>query len=445
MKWQWKGGNRVRLLENGEAFFPAVFGAIEAARHEVILETFILFQDKVGLALHACLLAAARRGVQVDVTVDGYGSPELTTEFVSALTDAGVRFHVFDPRPRLFGRLRTNLFRRMHRKIVVIDAALAFVGGINYSADHLADYGPEAKQDYAVELQGPIVDDIHRFVHRAIATAIAARRRWWHRPASPAAQPRALAREAGSAEAIFVVRDNHEHRDDIERHYRIALRAARREVIVANAYFFPGYRLLKEMRRAAQRGVRVRLVLQGQPDMPIVKIAARMLYDHLLHGGVQIYEYCERPLHGKVALADDEWATVGSSNLDPLSLSLNLEANVIVRDRAFNAELRSRLERLIREHCRRIEAEHAGRSWWQLAASYLAFHVLRRFPAWAGWLPAHQARLVPAGELAADAAGAPVTVQALARRSGDHSPPQPWAWRAGADRVDEQEADCPVS
>ena len=437
MSPRWKTGNRFRLLENGEQFFPAVFEAIESAQHEVILETFILFQDKVGLALHQCLLDTAKRGVEVDVTVDGYGSPDLTAEFIESLTSAGVRFHVFDARPLLFGRLRTNLFRRMHRKIVVVDGVKAFVGGINYSADHLADYGPEAKQDYAVEIEGPIVEDIHRFARDAIAPAVGQSRRAWHW------RGRSLQRHEGESDgeaaALFVTRDNQEHRDDIERHYRIALRAARREVIIANAYFFPGYRLLKEMRHAARRGVKVCLILQGQPDMPIVKIAARMLYDHLLRAGVHIYEYCERPLHGKVAVADDEWATVGSSNLDPLSLALNLEANVIIRDRGFNATLRSHLQCLMANNCKEIDPQREMvRSWWRLVASYLAFHVLRRFPAWAGWLPAHQPKLAPASAFATSNDVLPVTVQAAAATGRDSAPPKPWHWRrGGADVVTE--------
>ena len=155
MKSRWVSGNRVSLLINGDAFFPRVFECIAAAQQEVLLETFILFEDKVGLALHAALLTAARRGVQIDLTIDGYGSPDLSPAFISALVQAGIRVHVFDPSPRLWG-YRTNLFRRMHRKIVVIDGKLAFVGGINYSADHLEDFGPAAKQDYAIEIEGNI-------------------------------------------------------------------------------------------------------------------------------------------------------------------------------------------------------------------------------------------------------------------------------------------------
>lgn len=401
---RWVSGNSFDLLENGEAFFPRVFECIAAARHEVVLETFILFEDKVGLALHAALLTAAARGVQIDVTIDGFGSPDLSAGFISALTRAGVRMHVFDPAPRLWG-WRTNVFRRMHRKIVVIDGERAFVGGINYSADHLADFGPEAKQDYAVEVVGPIVAEIHAFVHDALAdgqrgaaTSMAGqlRQRLADRAHRLAQKWRPLPAPAGPAAAIFVTRDNRQHTTDIERHYRIAIRAARHRVVIANAYFFPGFRLLKEMRKAARRGVDVRLILQGEPDMAIVKTAASMLYHHLLSAGVHIFEYCERPLHGKVAVSDDEWSTVGSSNLDPLSLSLNLEANVIIKDRAFNQHLSARLEHLIQHNCRQIRPDDLVEStWWRVVRSFFVFHLLSRFPAWAGWLPAHTPRLMP--------------------------------------------------
>ncbi|MBG6073974.1 MULTISPECIES: cardiolipin synthase ClsB [unclassified Polaromonas] len=420
---RWVGGNRFQLLENGEEFFPRVFESIAGARHEVVLETFILFEDKVGLALHAALLAAASRGVQIDLTIDGFGSPDLSPDFISALTQAGIRVHVFDPAPRLWG-WRTNVFRRMHRKIVVVDGQRAFVGGINYSADHLADFGPEAKQDYSVEIEGPIVSVIHTFVHKALAAgkrntgrglAGQLRERIADRAHLLTNRWRADSTPAGEAEAIFVTRDNRKHTTDIEQHYRIAIRAARHRVVIANAYFFPGYRLLREMRRAARRGVQVRLILQGEPDMAIVKTAANLLYDQLLSAGVQIFEYCERPLHGKVAVSDDTWSTVGSSNLDPLSLSLNLEANVIIKDRAFNQHLTARLDHLVQQSCKQIHAADLVEwSWWRTLRSFFVFHLLSRYPAWAGWLPAHKPRLMLAkvADTAVESAGADRVSQA---------------------------------
>ena len=281
---RWTDGNHFELLENGEDFFPRVNAAIAQAREEVLLETFILFEDKVGLALHAELLKAAQRGVRIHVLVDGFGSPDLSDHFVGSLVQAGVHFRVFDPGKRVLGK-RINVLRRMHRKIVVVDGALGLIGGINYSADHLADFGADAKQDYAVAVRGPIVAQIHHFTRNAVVSPEPSLRHSAPTTGTP----------AGTAQAVFVTRDNHRHTNDIERHYRAALRTARTRVVIANAYFFPGYRFIREMRRAAQRGVDVRLVLQGQPDMPIVRTAASMLYDHLLRAGVRITNTATAP------------------------------------------------------------------------------------------------------------------------------------------------------
>lgn len=398
MEKRWIPGNAFTLLENGEEFFPRVFACIANATREVIVETFILFEDKVGLQLKAALIAAARRGAQVDITIDGWGSPDLSERFLGDLREAGVRVHSFDPGPRPFG-YRPNLLRRMHRKIVVVDGQVAFVGGINYSADHLGDFGPEAKQDYSVEIRGPLVAEIHRFTHAALAEGQRhqrGQRQWWRGRRKSRATPDALP-HYGEAEAMFVVRDNQRHLDDIERHYRLAIRAARKRIVIANAYFFPGYRFIKELKRAAQRGVDVRLILQGEPDMPIVKTAASMLYHYLARAGIKIYEYCDRPLHGKVALVDDEWATVGSSNLDPLSLALNLEANVIIRDREFTQSLAANLDGLMCHSCNQVKAEQLGElKGMALVRSFLAYHFTRRYPRWASWLPRHVPRLLPA-------------------------------------------------
>lgn len=388
MNLNWREGNQITLLENGEEFFPRVFGAIRRAQQSLLLETFILFEDEVGNALHKELLAAAQRGVKIEMMVDGYGSPDLSDEFVHSLTSLGVRFLYYDPRPPVLG-MRTNLFRRLHRKIVVVDGVIAFVGGINYSAEHNVSFGPQAKQDYAVEVKGPIVDDIAHYVQQEIGSEQKHYRWWGHRSHRPAhnATP-------GDAQALLVYRDNQEHRDDIEQHYIEMLKSAGQDVIIANAYFFPGYRLLREMRQAARRGVRVRLIVQGKPDMPIVKVGAELLYNYLVEGGVEVYEYCRRPLHAKIAVQDSHWATVGSSNLDPLSLSLNLEANLIIHDREFNQQVRDNLEGLLSADCQRVqESQLPSRSWWQLTKNVVVFHFLRHFPAIAGWLPAHTPKL----------------------------------------------------
>ena len=382
MNYPWRDGNRVNLLINGEDYYPRVFKAVRAARREILIETFIIFEDKVGRAFKNVLVAAARRGVHIEMTVDGYGTAELSPRYIGELTEAGINIHVFDPARRVFG-LRSNLFRRMHRKILLIDGECAFIGGINYSADHLGDYGPMAKQDYALEVQGPVVADIHRDVLRMLKPVIKA--------PSDVCPGRC---RVGDARLLLSIRDNADHSTDIEEQYLLAIRAAVHRLVIANAYFFPGYRLLRELRNASRRGVEVTLILQGQPDMPWVRSASRLLYNYLLRDGVRIFEYCQRPFHGKVALMDHEWSTVGSSNLDPLSLALNLEANLFIRDRALNRQLHDHLLGLATEHCTRITLARVTRGyWWRAPLIFIGFHLTRRFPAIAGLLPAHTPRL----------------------------------------------------
>lgn len=385
MRNNWRSGNSVDLLINGEAFFPRVYERIAQAKKEIIIETFILAEDKVGKQLQQSLIAAAKRGVQVDLTVDDYGTWDLSTEFVKAMVDAGVRLHIFDPQPKIWGT-RLNLFRRLHRKLVVIDQQVAFIGGINYSADHLMDFGEKAKQDYAVELQGPIVADIHQTCMLLLLRGSTRKERRAYIKNARAEVPPA----EGKIDALLAVRDNQWHKKDIEKQYLLAARTAKHRLVIANAYFFPHFFLLRAFRRAAQRGVDVTLILQGCPDMPWVSNLSRLLYSYLLRGNVKIYEYCQRSLHGKIAIMDDEWVTVGSSNLDPLSCSLNLEANVMLRDKALNNRLHEHLQKLIEDHCDLVDMETAKRGyWWRIPLIFVSFHFLRHFPSIAGWLPAH--------------------------------------------------------
>lgn len=396
--WRWREGNQLRLLENGEQYFPAVFAAIAAAADEVLIETFILFEDSIGAELECVMAIAVRRGARVSLTVDGYGSEALSTAFVERMQGLGIALRMFEPFPRLFGN-RINFFRRLHHKIVVVDHRIAFVGGINFSEDHLLASGPEAKQDYAVEVRGPVVDDIREVV---LSLEQARTRHSWLLRWRAQKQPLA-AEGLRPAVALVATRDNHRHFDDIEQLYRIALRAARVRVVIANAYFFPGYRFLQELMRAARRGVQVQLILQGNPDLQLVSAITHTLYARLAKAGVEIHEYCERPMHAKVAVIDGVWATVGSSNLDPLSLALNLEANLFVADTAFAEVLTTRLDHLIKHSCKKLDPmqlKNAG--WWWALFGVLAYHVSRHFPRLARRLPTsmpHQQILSEASRL----------------------------------------------
>ena len=381
----WRDGNSVELLINGEDFFARVFDAIRAAREEVLIETFIIFEDRVGEGLQQAVIEAASRGVRVIITVDDYGTSDLSTAFVSKMIEAGVQIQLFDPRPKLMG-MRTNLFRRLHRKVVVIDGETSFMGGINYSVDHMADTGITAKQDYAVLVRGPIVADIYRSTLSMLGPAV----RKTFTPLKP------VTRQAGSARMLLAERDNRHHTTDIEEQYLLAMRNATQRITIANAYFFPSYRFLRELRNAARRGVKVTLILQGKPDMPFVRVCSRLTYTWLLREGVVIHEYKQRALHGKVALIDHEWSTVGSSNLDPLSLALNLEANLFIRDHALNQRLHEHLRDLAVAHSKQVNLKGLAKGqWWRAPMIFLSFHFLRHFPAIAGLFPVHGPRLKP--------------------------------------------------
>jgi cardiolipin synthase len=233
-------------------------------------------------------------------------------------------------------------------------------------------------QDYAVCVRGPVVQDIFRHVQPDRPTPQGSRRARWRRHLRRVRRRSEVSAEEG--QAAFVIRDNETHRTDIEHMYRAGIRGARQRIVIANAYFFPGFRLLRDLVRAARRGVNVTLILQGRPDVPFSAVAASILYDYLMAAGVTIFLYCERPMHAKVAVIDDRWATIGSSNLDPISLSLNLEANLFVLDKTFAATLRSSLARLIETECTEAVARFPRIGLLRRCLLPVVYHLARPIP-----------------------------------------------------------------
>jgi cardiolipin synthase len=253
------------------------------------------------------------------------------------LSAANIEVLIFGPKTSPL-TLRRNRLRRLHRKLVVVDARVAFVGGINVIDDMHTPHHTPPRYDYAMRIEGPL-----------LASVLEQAERLWHRVAwaslrrSAQRHPPVNAGVHGSQRAALVVRDNVSHRSDIEDAYLAAIAEARGEIIIANAYFFPGARFRHALRDAAGRGVRVVLLLQGRVEYALLYYATLALYGSLLDAGVEIYEYHKSFLHAKVAVIDQRWATVGSSNIDPFSLMLAREANVVVDDAPFAQELRASL------------------------------------------------------------------------------------------------------
>jgi cardiolipin synthase A/B len=385
--------HRLRLLQGSGELFPALVETIDAALHEVRLETYIFDFTGHSAEVAYALERAARRGVGVKVVVDGFGSAPLPPYWRERFLDAGVSWRVYAPLGWL-GLFSLGSWRRLHRKLCMVDGQVAFCGGINILDDfHFPDHGPldSPRFDFAVQVTGPLVAEVEATMTRlwrrmeAVrdmrqarlgealdslrASSNAAR---WHAPMAPSPHTQPLAR------AALVLRDNLRNRTRIERAYRRAIGRAREEIIIANAYFVPGHKMRQALISAARRGVKVRLLLQGRYENFMQYYAARPIYSALLGAGVEIHEYSPSFLHAKVAVIDSRWATVGSSNLDPLSLLLAREANVVADNLAFAGQLRDRLMKAIATAGRQMDvAEFQNRPLRQRLMEGIALVAMR--------------------------------------------------------------------
>lgn len=361
-------GNRIILLKNGAEYFAALEAAIDRAHEQVHLETYIYRDDDTGRRMAAALMRAARRGVKVHLLIDGFGSQPLPAQIIQELRHAGVRVLVYRPEVSAW-RLRRYRLRRLHRKLALVDYSTGFVGGININDATSPNLSPQ--YDYAVTVEGPLVAEIFAAMRRlwnlvSWSQLRDARSRDHQRPLSVAV--------TGKVHARFLLRDNLRHRRAIERAYLRAIGKARREILIANAYFLPGTRFRHALISAAGRGVRVVVLVQGQTDHPLANYAKQALYGRLLRAGVEIHEYHKSMLHAKAAVIDGIWATVGSSNIDPFSLVLAREANVAVYDRSFAAELRASMQQEIDSGAMRVMLE-----------SLRAAPLHRRFLVWVSY------------------------------------------------------------
>ena len=377
--------NQITLLQSGEAYFPALEAAIDRAMHEIYLETYIFEDDGTGRRIAEALRRAAVRGVKTHLLIDGFGSIGLPKSMVDGLEAAGVMVLKFRPKTSPWTLQRRRL-RRLHRKMVVVDRKIAFVGGININ-DGMDSLGqPSMRFDYAVSVQGPLVKAIHdsarRVWSRVAWTRLRPGRVWDNARYTPSTEP------AGLMQAAFLVRNNIRNRRDIEGAYLQAIEQAQREIILADAYFLPGLNFRHALVAAAGRGVRVVLLLQGKMDHPLLHYASHALYRSFLDAGIEIYEYYKSLLHAKVAVIDGHWATVGSSNLDPFSLLLSLEANVVADDEGFAEELKFSLEQAMATGAQRIgEKNWRTQSIGQRLASWLSYGVVRFMIGVAGYAP----------------------------------------------------------
>ena len=302
--------------------------AIRAASREILLEMYWFGSDVTGRRFAEALIERARRGVRVCVTYDAVGSWETDAAQFDRMREAGCDVHVYNPPKRWRFRFKVGN-RRDHRKLLVIDGHVGMTGGVNL-ADPWApvEQGGQGFRDNLICIEGPAVADM-----RTIFGAT------WPHPLPPTAPPE----RAGDLTVQVIANDLRKNRRRIERAYRRAIRNAKRRVLIENSYFVPSWSVRTALRRAAERGVQVSVVLPSVSDVPLVKLVSRRSYAHLLRAGVRLYEWGQSVLHSKIAVVDD-WCTVGTHNLDYRSLLYNLEINVTVEDAALASELRDRIE-----------------------------------------------------------------------------------------------------
>lgn len=396
---RWKADNDVSLLENGVQLFPALCAAFDAATTSIHVEMYIFRLDIAGNQILHHLTLAAKRGLKVRVLIDGYGSAAEDEEIVRLLSNAGAHCRIYRPEPKRFALKSFDFMRlrRLHRKIVVVDGLIGFVGGINieddYSTANPDVRATDPRYDYAVRVTGPIVSDLiealdllwlrtrswrplHlkqlrtrlRYFKRHRASSRVASQASQGSKASSTVSP-ILSAEASSVvstttppsmHAAVIMRDNLRYRRMIESAYLFHIAAAKHEIIIANAYFLPGGKLRRALIDAARRGVKVRLLLQGKIEYRMQYHATRWIYDLFLRENIEIYEYLPSFLHAKVAVIDGV-SIVGSSNLDPFSLLLAREANVLIDDAGFTAQLRQSLETAMMRGSRIVELTLYGR------------------------------------------------------------------------------------
>ncbi|HUL67149.1 MAG TPA: phospholipase D-like domain-containing protein [Burkholderiaceae bacterium] len=336
------GGNRVDVLVDAAAAYEAMFAAIASARDHINLESYILEAEGPGEALANLLLKKRASGVRVNVIFDSFGSLRTSGDYFRRLREAGVALCEYNP-VSVWRPLLRALHLRDHRKLLIVDGRIAFVGGINFSSVYA--YGsagrrrsdeqpPPPWRDMHVRIEGPLVTQLQEVFLEHWKCQVG-------RPPAVARYLPALLPKGGSQVGVAAC-DAGRRRNPFYTSLLAAIGTAQQRISITTAYFVPPRRLLRALERAARRGVDVRLLLPGISDSWPALAAGRSLYGRLLHAGVRIYECHDAILHAKAAVVDGVWATVGSSNMDWRSFLHNAEINVI----GIDPNLARELERL---------------------------------------------------------------------------------------------------
>lgn len=364
--------NQVKLLRAGSSYFNVLLNLIDNATENIYIQTYIFDDDETGRQVASALKEAVKRKVNVYVMADGYASQPLSSSFVEEIASAGINFRFFE------SLLKSRNFyfgRRLHHKIAVFDARYALVGGINISNRYNDLPEKPAWLDFALYVEGEIAKQLCDFCLT-----------FWNgyhyknNLITCPSKPISFFFLSENQSKVRMRRNDWVYRkNEISATYVEMLRNAQSHVTILCSYFLPGKVIRKQMSQAIKRGVTVRVIAAGRSDVMLAKYAERWLYDWLLRRGLELYEYQKNILHGKIAVCDDEWMTIGSYNINNISAYASIELNLDVLNPAFAGEVRELLEQIIANDCIRITYEHhiKTRSIFTQLSRWLSYQFIR--------------------------------------------------------------------
>lgn len=357
----------IRLVHSGNDYFETLENLIHSAKHSLHLQTYIFDDDETGRNIANSLKAAALRGVKIHMMLDSYGSKSLSRKFSKDLRSSGIRLRFFAP---FFSSQNIYFGRRLHHKVIVADKNIALIGGINIADKYHGSPTETAWLDYAILIKGSICQEVDNICLHTYGRKLI----WKQKKAKK------IPKQIIPDELISVrIRENDRlrRRNQISASYLQAIQNAQKSIYITGSYFLPGTRLRKALIRAAKRGVEVHLIMAGISDVPVFQSATRWLYDLLFRNGIKIYEWEKSVLHGKVAVVDGKWATIGSFNLNHLSAYGSIELNIDVLNEQFSDSFQRHLRSVIETGCKQVFPIHQNNHWTAKLKRWVAYQFTR--------------------------------------------------------------------
>ena len=363
--------NRVTLVKGGSNYFHQAETLIDKAVQSIHLQIYIYEEDETGTRITEALLRAAKRKVEIFLVLDAYGSNQLPLELITQMESAGIHFRWFEP---LFKNKDFYLGRRMHHKILVIDGVYGLVGGLNISDRYNDLAGQPAWLDWAIYTEGEVSQElggrcIALWPKNKLAKSSAHTFMHW----------KSILPQAEECLARIRINDWVRNKNQISRSYIEMFHRASNDIIILSSYFLPGRIFRKNLTHASKRGIKIRLILGGHSDIKMAKAAELFLYPWLLRRGIEIYEYQKSILHGKIAVFDSQWVTVGSYNINNISAYASLELNVDVNNKQFGETVKSNLEGVIENECVRVTTDAYSKTlnWTAMFKRWLSYELVR--------------------------------------------------------------------